>query len=562
MKTLKKLFVALAVLVIIAAVLPSSAFAASDDYMYFGRNYILNTKSNKAALLWAYDKIVSGIDAANNSIDISHANYKIDSSELGLIMDMILYDHPEFFWLDFDAPHLYSWAHTGNTVLKVMPAYSMTGSSLAAAKTKFNNKISALLSGLSGKSDYEKSLILHDRVAETVTYAFEGKHQTAYGALVDGAAVCAGYARAYQVLLQKAEIPAWYIVGTSVNPDTKNPENHAWNMVRLDGAWYYSDVTWDDQDNTLFHAYFNLTTEYINEGHAADNSIKSYLPNATTTDNNYFVKNNAVYTAFDYNRIKNAFIDNKTISIFLSGNTTSFFEELNAALGSIATEASSVPISSCKINIKNIGREYQIALYVTEINHKHSLSYVPKKSPTCLSTGYVEYYTCSCGKRFSDSNAKNEITDTDSLKLAALAHTPSGWKSNSSVHWKECTSSYCGSVIANTEAKHSDSDGNGKCDICSYTLDSPPPVPSNQSSSTVSSVAEGNTEDNISNATVSDASPTDDAEKISNTDSELAASEPFSLFGLSGGMLITVTSAAVVLGGGTATAVILIKKKP
>lgn len=61
---------------------------------------------------------------------------------------------------------------------------------------------------------------------------------TAYGALVEGDAVCQGYALAYKLLLDKCGIDSVLV--------TSNEMGHAWNLVKLDGSWYHVDVTWDD----------------------------------------------------------------------------------------------------------------------------------------------------------------------------------------------------------------------------------------------------------------------------------------------------------------------------
>ena len=44
--------------------------------------------------------------------------------------------------------------------------------------------------------------------------------------------------------MQELEVPCIYV----------SNEEHAWNMVRVDGRWYYVDITWEetDRDNMYF----------------------------------------------------------------------------------------------------------------------------------------------------------------------------------------------------------------------------------------------------------------------------------------------------------------------
>ncbi len=56
---------------------------------------------------------------------------------------------------------------------------------------------------------------------------------------------------------------------------------------------------------------------------------------------------------------------------------------------------------------------------------KHTLSFVKAVSPSCTKSGNSAYYTCSvCGKWFSDSAGKNEITNHNSVVIAATGHKP------------------------------------------------------------------------------------------------------------------------------------------
>ena len=97
-----------------------------------------------------------------------------------------------------------------------------------------------------------------------------------------GRAVCEGYARAMQWLLNKSGIPC-----TLVNGNDRDGNAHMWNMVTVDGENYHLDATWDDTDDLLRHNYFNLTTDEIGASHkiSADNIG---IPICTATTANFY----------------------------------------------------------------------------------------------------------------------------------------------------------------------------------------------------------------------------------------------------------------------------------
>ena len=68
---------------------------------------------------------------------------------------------------------------------------------------------------------------------------------TAYDALVGGEAVCEGYARATQLLLNKLGVENFLVIGDAKNDDGKI-EPHMWNIVEQDGRYYIADITNSD----------------------------------------------------------------------------------------------------------------------------------------------------------------------------------------------------------------------------------------------------------------------------------------------------------------------------
>lgn len=464
MKKIKGLIILVFAVFLVVATLPTLPLRAAE--IRYGRT-VISQMNKKESLLHLYDKLVESCKKNNpENIEINTKNHQLTSEDFISLYHIFLADYPEYFWLDGSCG--YGNEAGSGFVCSVMPGYSVKGSSLTNAKAAFEKKVNELTKGLSGKSEYEKSLILHDRLAETTEYVITNNDQNAYGALVEGRAVCAGYSKAYQHLLHKQGIPAWCVTGESINPATNLPEGHEWNLVSIDGKWYYTDVTWDDQDDYLFYAYFNITTKQMEENHTVT-EFQEYLPNATATDANYFYKNNLVYSSPDLDRIaKQLKDDNYRTRIYVNGNKQGFINSLSVNIG-LLMQKMNIPAGwQCSYSTISVGNEIDFYVTLIEPNHQHSLTPVAAKPSTCTSKGNMAYYTCNCGKWFTDANASNEILDKQSVETAAVPHVASAWNKDNINHWKNC--SKCGVEMPNTMNHHTDGDSNSKCDVCSYNL--------------------------------------------------------------------------------------------
>lgn len=74
-----------------------------------------------------------------------------------------------------------------------------------------------------------------------------------YGGLVDGKAICAGYALILNEALKYVGIKSQYVRGF-----IPGNEGHAWNQVQIDGKWYNTDPTWDSDTIQLYGIYENM----------------------------------------------------------------------------------------------------------------------------------------------------------------------------------------------------------------------------------------------------------------------------------------------------------------
>ncbi|MBQ5841501.1 MAG: hypothetical protein IIW40_06065 [Clostridia bacterium] len=317
-KAYKTCLALLAVVWLLGCLLPFTTTAAPSIERY-GRS-VLQRMDKSGRLAEAYDVLADGAVKAQGAIAMPTGNKAITQDELAKVFDAFYSDHPECFWINGG----FSMKLQGGAVQSVTPNNSFKETTFSKAKQAFDSRTAELIKGLSGKSDYDKAKLLHDRLAAVVEYQPTSNDQNAYGALVEGKAVCTGYARSYQHLLQQVGISAWLVSGRSVSPTTGKVENHAWTAAKLDGDWYYTDVTWDDQGEDLFYAYFDLNGKQMAEDHVAD-TFADYLPQANATADNYFVHNNGIITGFDADKLAKLLKEgNMTARVYVNGDKGNF----------------------------------------------------------------------------------------------------------------------------------------------------------------------------------------------------------------------------------------------
>jgi hypothetical protein len=87
----------------------------------------------------------------------------------------------------------------------------------------------------------------HDEIILNCTYLNDGSEiiRTAYGTIVNGQALCEGYARAYKLFCDVLGVENYLAEGSAGTSEDDMGE-HAWNEVVIDGEKKIVDVTWDD----------------------------------------------------------------------------------------------------------------------------------------------------------------------------------------------------------------------------------------------------------------------------------------------------------------------------
>lgn len=101
--------------------------------------------------------------------------------------------------------------------------------------------------------------VKYDRDHYDKTVTLDPASSNPYGPLHNGKGICVGVASAFQLLMDMSGVECITVVGAS----RENAQDHAWNMVRLNGQWYCVDPTWDIGSSEETWDYFNVTSEVM-----------------------------------------------------------------------------------------------------------------------------------------------------------------------------------------------------------------------------------------------------------------------------------------------------------
>ena len=294
MKKIKIYFAALiAAFAVTMGALPVAAEQNTANGFNMPEYYVetaLENELGKEKYFKAYNAIKSGVENFEDKIRLGT---EVDENELRMIFNSYRSDHPEHFWLNPVTLPFGTLYADGAIESFIAPKYFFTKEQMSAETEKINAAADELLKGITpSMPEFEREMLLHDRLAKSITYDLNEKYaHTAYGALVNGRAVCDGYTQALQYLLQRVGIQSFMVTGAG------NGNGHAWNIVRIDGKYYNVDLTWDDQESDTFHAYFNLTDERIKEDHTFDTTVYR-IPECNSTDANYFAVYGGIFNEF------------------------------------------------------------------------------------------------------------------------------------------------------------------------------------------------------------------------------------------------------------------------
>lgn len=201
------------------------------------------------------------------------------------------YDNPEVFYIDFSKLYL-NIETTTRGIKKTYKVFINAGDNSSYLISEFpsKEKIDIALNEIENIklyfTKYEKTTaygnvkLVHDYLIESIDYdqslALPNIYNL-YGALVSKKSVCEGYAKAFKYLMDNMDIPCVIVSGKATNSKGLT-ENHAWNYVQINNAWYAVDCTWDDPiligsgyvGDSIKYKYLLKGEDEFNKNHVPD----------------------------------------------------------------------------------------------------------------------------------------------------------------------------------------------------------------------------------------------------------------------------------------------------
>lgn len=194
---------------------------------------------------------------------------------------MFNYSNPQYYFMD----GVYVYIESSNIFVPTFYEEFRSGSARSKATQAMKNTITSWESTIaSAGSTEQKAKAAHDLIAKKVQYddnyltnPDNPFHQSAYSVFCDDHSVCAGYTKAFEMLMNGAGIDTIAVLST----------DHAWNMIRINDSWYHMDCTWDDLDGyagyEIIYKFFNRSEAVIKSDgtHEIESMFDGKLPAST-----------------------------------------------------------------------------------------------------------------------------------------------------------------------------------------------------------------------------------------------------------------------------------------
>lgn len=209
----------------------------------------------------------------------------LSANNIYLIMNSLINDYPDLFYIS-------NWEYKITEYYVVLkPIYTLSHKEILDIDKECKIQKKFILSRVEGLSQLEIVKRIHDILIRNIKYSYDDNDfvHTIVGGLVFRKAVCDGYSKLFKLLLDDLNINCIIVNGKGFNKTLVDSENHAWNMICLDGNWYHVDVTYDNSlsvPDFIRYDYFLVNDNMIRNDHyydvdkypkAIDDSLYQYV---------------------------------------------------------------------------------------------------------------------------------------------------------------------------------------------------------------------------------------------------------------------------------------------
>lgn len=260
-----------------------------------------------------YDEMATCIGGIQKEITLDESGIEkgLNEGDVDRIFQCVLMDHPELFYVD---GYTYTKYNRGDRLvgIKFAPTYSMDQEQIFARKAEIEQGAEQLLRQAEGFADeYEKVKYVYETLIRDTEYDLSAPdNQNIYSVFVNHVSVCQGYAKAMQYLLERLGIACTLVQGS-----VDTGEGHAWNLVKINGSYYYVDATWGDASYLpgeegqesgyvprVSYDYLCVPTEQLLKTHMLGSVVE--MPVCVDTADNYYVRENAWFTTYDREQMR------------------------------------------------------------------------------------------------------------------------------------------------------------------------------------------------------------------------------------------------------------------
>ena len=219
------------------------------------------------------DMIADGLERKQERVSAKGLEVGFDS--VNKAIEVIELDFPEYFY--FNASSSMIWKKGAD--IEVELGYHYSASSIAKTEKKVIERTKAILNTIPDSLSLpQKEKVLHDILMKNTSYSKSDRSgrelHNIIGPLLNGIAVCEGYAKAYKYLCEKLGILCLVVTGDAVSKIDGVRGPHAWNIVRVYGkGCCHVDVTWDScfyHNGSSGYVFFNQTDRDMKADHSWD----------------------------------------------------------------------------------------------------------------------------------------------------------------------------------------------------------------------------------------------------------------------------------------------------